>query len=94
MNLDWNHERFRTRDRLLEYDINIMPPHPRAAQLSVIYPWEQTPLGILSKQLYLLAAQSGYLGDESMFKLHFGEYLMHKEQIIYDLYINFPEEGE
>ena len=37
--LDWNHERYRTRDLLLEYDKIIMPPKPRAAGLSSIYNW-------------------------------------------------------
>lgn len=37
--LDWNYERYRTRDLLLEYDTAIMPPHPRAGGLIVIYPW-------------------------------------------------------
>lgn len=31
--------RHRTRDLLLEYDTNIMPPHPRAGGLPMIYPW-------------------------------------------------------
>lgn len=31
--------RARTRDLLLEYDIHIMPPRPRAAGLSMVYPW-------------------------------------------------------
>lgn len=31
--------RERTRDLLLEYDIRIMPPRPRAAGLSMIYTW-------------------------------------------------------
>ena len=31
--------RTRTRDLLLEYDIRIMPPRPRAAGLSMVYPW-------------------------------------------------------
>lgn len=31
--------RTRTRDLLLEYDLRIMPPRPRAAGLSMIYPW-------------------------------------------------------
>jgi hypothetical protein len=37
--LDWNYERYRTRDLLLEYNTNIMPPHPRAGGISVVYPW-------------------------------------------------------
>ena len=32
-------ERHRTRDLLLEYDHAIMPPHPRAGGLHVVYPW-------------------------------------------------------
>lgn len=31
--------RERTRDLLLEYDVRIMPPRPRAAGLAMIYPW-------------------------------------------------------
>jgi len=33
-------ERWRTRDRLLEYDISIMPARPRTAGLAMVYPWE------------------------------------------------------
>ena len=39
MQKNWNHERWRTRDLLLEYDAAIMPPHPRAGGLAMIYPW-------------------------------------------------------
>ena len=31
--------RHRTRDLLLEYDAAIMPPHPRAGGIPMIYPW-------------------------------------------------------
>ena len=31
--------RHRTRDLLLEYDANIMPPHPHAGGIPMIYPW-------------------------------------------------------
>lgn len=37
--LDVNRERHRTRDLLLEYDINIVPPHPRAGGIAIVYPW-------------------------------------------------------
>lgn len=40
--LDWNYNRHCTRDLLLEYDQKIMPPHPRAAGLSMVYPWLNT----------------------------------------------------
>lgn len=39
---DWNYERYRTRDLLLEYDKAIMPPRPRAAGLSSVYSWGST----------------------------------------------------
>ena len=39
---DWNYERYRTRDLLLEYDKAIMPPRPRAAGLSNVYSWGST----------------------------------------------------
>lgn len=39
---DWNYERYRTRDLLLEYDKAIMPPRPRAAGLSNVYNWGST----------------------------------------------------
>ena len=35
----WNKERKRTRDLLIEYDISIMPPHPRSGGIVVVYPW-------------------------------------------------------
>lgn len=31
--------RERTRDLLLEYDVRIVPPRPRAAGLAMVYPW-------------------------------------------------------
>ena len=39
MILDVNRERHRTHDLLLECDINIMPPHPRAGGIAMVYPW-------------------------------------------------------
>lgn len=40
--LDWNKQRYLTRDLLLEYDSRIMPPHPRAGGISQVYPWGST----------------------------------------------------
>ena len=37
--LDWNLARHLTRDLLLEYDSRIVPPHPRAGGLAMVYPW-------------------------------------------------------
>lgn len=114
--------RARTRDLLLEYDVRIMPPHPRAAGLamiypwlnsnyeeggwvtlpipttaefSVVYPWESAGLSILGDQIYLLAANSGYTGTREDFHHYFGHYLeSHKWEIIFDYFINFPNEGQ
>jgi len=85
-------ERWRTRDLLLEYDSRIMPPRPRAAGLGIIYPWENAPISSLVKQLFIIAAGSGYHGTETDFKEHFGAYLSNK-QIIFDSFINFPAVG-
>lgn len=91
---NWNYERYRTRDLLLEYDLSIMPPHPRAAGLAMVYPWEKTPLQFLCEELYQLAAKSGYEGTKENFQTHFGEYFNEHNQIICDRYINFPIVGE
>ena len=93
MRIDWNHERHRTRDRLLEYDEYIMPPLPHSAGLPVIYPWENTSMAILLNQLYNLAATSGYDGSVEEFKTNFGQFFS-KKPVIFDITENFPDEGE
>jgi len=82
-----------TRDLLLEYNFDIMPPRPRAAGLGIIYPWENLNTSILSQQLFSLASKSGFEGTENEFKEQFGSYLQGK-QIIYTNFTNFPEIGE
>ena len=37
---DWNYERYRTRDRLIEYDGAIMPLYPHSGGIAVPYPRE------------------------------------------------------
>lgn len=114
--------RQRTRDLLLEYDLRIMPPRPRAAGLAmvypwlnsnyeeggwvtlpipqtaefqVVYPWESIGLSILSDQIYLLAANSGYHGTREEFHRYFGSYLeTNRWEIMFDLFENFPDIGE
>lgn len=81
-----------TRDLLLEYDFNIMPPRPRAAGLGVVYPWESMGLSTFTRTLYLVAAKSGFTGTEKQFYESFGAFLEDK-QIIFEAYENFPEEG-
>lgn len=118
--LNWNRERWRTRDLLLEYDTSIMPPHPRAGgimvvypwgsaaydnvidlsiphnphttTLSMIYPWENTSLNILSHQLYLIALQSGFIGTEEDFKNLFRDFVGPRS-IMFATYSDFPETG-
>lgn len=113
--------RVRTRDLLLEYDLRIMPPRPRAAgigmvypwlngnnadqgwitipipdtaEFSVVYPWETIGLNILGDQIYMLAANSGYLGTREEFHKYFGSYLQSNHwEILFETYDNFPQEG-
>lgn len=59
---DWNYERYRTRDLLLEYDSSILPFHPRAGGLKIIYPWENIDNSILKQQIYQVALDNGYVG--------------------------------
>ena len=37
--IDSNYNRHHTRDLLLEYDTSIVPPHPRAGGIPMVYPW-------------------------------------------------------
>ena len=67
MKLDWNRERYRTRDRLLEYDFSIYPAVPHTAGLPIIYPWENIALGQLSHSIINIAKLNGYTGTEEEF---------------------------
>lgn len=91
--LDWNRERYRTRDRLIEYDLNFYPAAPHTAGLPMIYPWEDSFIQSFAHQLYLLAKNSGYSGSEDHFSKYFGQFLNGKD-IVYVFDNNFPEEGE
>jgi hypothetical protein len=82
-----------TRDLLLEYDSAIMPPRPRAAGLKVIYPWENIMLSNFAEQLFEVAKNSGFIGDQQLFTTNFGSFIQNKD-IIYDLFKNFPEIGD
>lgn len=91
--MDWNRERYRTRDRLLEYDFSLIPPRPRTAGLSMIYPWENNFLDNLIHQLYLIAANTGYIGDEDTFIKLFGSF-MNNKQILFASFSTFPQMGD
>ena len=74
MKLDWNRERYRTRDLLLEYDTAIMPARPRTAGLAMVYPWENLTLSTLKAQIIEIARQSGYNGSDEDFWNHFSNF--------------------
>lgn len=57
-------------DRFLVPIIPKQEPH-----LPIIYPWENTNLIGVCKQLYETAVKTGYTGTFTEFKEHFGEYL-------------------
>lgn len=88
-NNNWNYERWRTRDRLIDYDFNIVPPHPHSAGLPFIYPWENSSLSQLSKQIITLAHNNGYEGNEEDFWKRFTN-----DKIIFDAINNFPIPGD
>lgn len=66
-------ERKRTRDRLLEYNPMIIPPRPHTAGLAMIYPWENSSLLTLQHQLFLIAQNNGYNGEETDFLARFAQ---------------------
>lgn len=65
--IDWNEERYKTRDRLLDYNFIPYPIISPTIILPRIYPWENIELGILSKQILEIAQKYGYSGEESAF---------------------------
>ena len=83
-------ERKRTRDRLLEYDLDINILRPHTAGLPMIYPWERQELSILSHQIYQIGVLNGYSGTEDDF---WQDFLMGSE-VVFDTYENFPIPGE
>lgn len=82
-------ERWRTRDRLLDYDAHIVPPSPHSAGISTVYPWESISLQNLSHQIYILAQNNGFIGTEQMLWNKFSA----GSVIMIDTINNFPEEG-
>lgn len=71
------------------------PPLPTGpTQTHMIYPWENTNLGILSAQLYVIAVNSGFNGSQEEFNNYFGYYIQNNDkEIIFDTYNNFPQVG-
>lgn len=86
--IDWNHERHRTRDRLLRpYPLSYYP-HP--IQLPYAYPWEDISLSILGDRLYELASQNGFSGTSQEFIEKFST---QSGQIIRGTIATFPVPG-
>lgn len=63
MKKDWNFERYRTRDRLLDYAFDPIFSLPSNKKIPIIYPWENINSSILSEQIYKIAQAHGFDGD-------------------------------
>ena len=75
-------------------DVIYSVPIPQTAEFSVVYPWESIGLSILSDQIYILAANSGYTGTREEFHRYFGVYLENnRQEILFEEYNNFPQVG-
>ena len=83
-------ERWRTRDRLLEYDLSIMPLKPHSAGLSMVYPWENQSLLFTSYQLYEIAKNYGFPGTVDEF---FSKFSLYGGNIIRGTVNTFPIPG-
>lgn len=89
--LNWNYERWRTRDRLLEYDSNIMPPRPQDAGLKVVYPWVDTSYTVLQHQIFQIAQNLGYQASEPEF---YQLLISDKTDVVVGTLATFPIPGE
>ena len=60
-----------------------IPPIPKIeTHIKAIYPWENTNLSTLCRQLYIFASDTGYTGTYDQFRRHFGAYLeAHQDDI-------------
>ena len=75
-------------------DVIYSVPIPQTAEFSIVYPWESIGLSILSDQIYILAANSGYTGTREEFHKYFGVYLENnRQEILFETYDNFPQAG-
>lgn len=82
----WNRQRIKTRDRLFDYDL---PAYPIIDKLQAPYPWVSASLSVLSKQLYELALQNGFLGTKDTFLNRFAN-----GSIVYSTLSQFPVPGD
>ena len=89
MKLDWNRERYRTRDRLLTYNLNHILPFPQLAPVIAIDPYERAARNILMRQLYDIAKQYGFIGTSDDFFSSLG-----KDNLVRGTLSTFPVPGE
>lgn len=64
---NWNYERWRTRDRLIEYNFDIIAPYPHTASLPIVYPWENLSLSQLEYQIITIAKNHGFSDTDKTF---------------------------
>lgn len=89
--LDSCRERHRTRDRLLEYDQDVVPYTPHTAGLPLIYPWENITLSVLQHQIFEIAEHYGFIGTENDF---FSKLVNIKGGVVNGTIATFPVPGE
>lgn len=53
----------------------IIPPNPKAAKSSCVYPWEQMEITMLCQRMYAIASKTGFTGTLEEFQQGFGAYL-------------------
>lgn len=87
MRIDWNHERYRTRDRLLR-NLDFFPDNPVTNRMPMVYPWENIALSVFERQLLDLAHKYGFTGDANDFFNRFSSGAIH-----YGTLNTFPIDG-
>ena len=87
--LDWNHERYRTRDRLLDYNLDIWIPTPTVSHIP--YPVVNIPVSLAANALYALAVANGFEGTQQELLSNFDNITNH---IIIGTLDTFPELGD
>ena len=85
-------QRWKTRDRLLEYDINVSNLDPNPIIISNEFPWGNLQLSVLSQQLYTIATNNGYTGTRDEFITRFSTGV-EPNFIICDSTADFPAQG-
>lgn len=88
--LDWNRERYRTRDRLLDFTTSMLPPHLEQEGPSLVYPYANVNLAMLEQEILAIAESYGFEGNMDAL----WNRLLSISGIVRDIVTNFPEIGE